>query len=1216
MHKIIFRAGALTFAGAAMVVAVLTMNRVVPMRFALAVPVGVVLFADDFDTGSEFGLWTSVDHPKWSVTNGDKNCTIHPGQQCTTHRKAEVNSDTGQTPDILKKDVSTAGYGTITLGYWYRVTQSLGDTDHVYVEWYDGSTWQQAADYTNLSAGAWASSSIVLLAGAENNPHFSVRWRANLRGGSDEFQLDDVTVTGYALPTGSISGAVFDDANANAARDSGESGLGNWLITATGPTTRTATSASDGTYTLSYLPDGTYTVCETVQSTWTQTAPPPGTLCVNGSNGRSVTVSGGGAATGADFGNVRYASLVVDKITDPSGDGQAFTFAVSGSGTSTSTEVRDADVPVAFENLLAGSYTVTETIPTGWDLESVACTGSEQQPLQIVQNGGAVTFDLPPGETVTCAFTDVKRGSITVNKIADPDSGSFDFVLSGTASASTSIASGGSYTFENLVPGGYGLAEQVPPEWNGTSTVTCSGGAIPSQLSLHPGENIVCTFNNTAYASIGGKVFHDSNANGAYDDESGLSQWTVRMTDDQQSTTSTLSDENGNYLFANVVPGNYEVCHEVQSGWYQSMPTDNQGCYRVTVVAGQNDADNDFGDYQKVSVAGAVFNDVDADGVWDQGELGLSGKTVTLSGPTPGTSDTRVTDQDGAYSFGDLVPGSYALSQTLDTGWVQTVPSPSSTYELMLFSQQSQEGLLFGAIEGGSVSGHMWWDMDADGSHDEPEESGLSGWVVRLDGTDWLGHAVHLETTSVEGGDFVFAGVPFNPSGLATPYRLTAVAQSLWERMAPEEGFDVYVESGGQTVTTSASAEPLKFGHVPYANVFDGRFALLDENPSSTIRVLALTTTTAAVADGQGTSTVIVPRGTMVTKNGEGSFDIALLTSTSVDEGGMSGFASGTVVGGALHWGVPEMGLLFDTPIQLSLFVGADLNGQTLTVQRSSSSTEGWTSDGINGITNDTNQATCVVANGACSFTATKASYYVAQYIPTVSPPAPVVVMSGGGGGGGMVYPNLTVPQGGFSVVINGGNTTTPVPYVVLALAGGPDAATMAISNTADFSGASQEPYATTSPWTLISGDGIKTVFARFYNAYGMSSPTVSSSIELISGSQTPPLQPSPIVYGIAEYGGGGTSGAGGTSQETGGGAPSPLEVTTEAPQEVAVNTGGIPPLAPPLSQPIPPSGLMATALFAMGENAWWVLFLVLLAVVGGWWLLGWYRSNRQGDGQ
>ena len=56
MHKIIFRAGALTFAGAAMVLAVLAMNRVVPMRFALAVPVGVVLFADDFDTGSEFGL--------------------------------------------------------------------------------------------------------------------------------------------------------------------------------------------------------------------------------------------------------------------------------------------------------------------------------------------------------------------------------------------------------------------------------------------------------------------------------------------------------------------------------------------------------------------------------------------------------------------------------------------------------------------------------------------------------------------------------------------------------------------------------------------------------------------------------------------------------------------------------------------------------------------------------------------------------------------------------------------------------------------------------------------------------------------------------------------------------------------------------------------------------------------------------------------------------
>lgn len=1211
MHKIIFRAGALTFAGALVVLAVLAINRAVPMRFALAVPVGAaILFTDDFDASTFFSdSWIVVDpaHAKWDVTKDDRHGDDAPAHH---HRKAEINGDTGTNDDILSIATSTQGYENIVLSYWYKVSRGLETGDHIYVQWYDGSSWNPIVDYTSIASGDWTEASSTLPTGAGNNANFALRWVAHLEtsgGDHDEFQFDDVALTGLA-PTGSIAGAVFNDANANAAYDGGESGLGNWLITATGPTTRTATSAPDGAYTLNYLPDGTYTVCETIQSTWTQTAPPPGTLCGNGSNGRSVTVSSGGAATGADFGNVQYATLRVDKITDPSGDGQAFTFVISGNGIATSTEVRDADVPAAVENLFAGSYTITETIPMGWDLESIACTGSEQQPLQIVQNGEAVTFDLPPGETVTCAFTDVKRGSITVNKIADPNSGSFDFVLGGTASASTTITSGGSYTFENLVPGGYNLAEQVPPEWNGTSTVTCSDDALPSQLSVHPGENIVCTFNNTAYASIGGKVFHDSNANGAYDDESGLSQWTVHLADDQQSTSNTLSDENGNYLFVNLVPGNYEVCHDVQSEWYQSLPTDNQGCYRVTVVAGQNDANNDFGDYQKVGVAGAVFNDSDADGTWDQGELGLPGKTVTLSGPTPGTSDTRITDQSGAYSFSDLVPGAYVLSQTLDTGWVQTAPSPSSTYELALFSQQSQEGLLFGTIEGGSVSGRLWWDMDADASHDEPEESGLSGWVLHLDGTDWLGHAVHLEATSIGGGDFTFAGVPFNPSGLATPYQLTAVGQPLWERTAPEEGFDVYLESGGQAVTTSASGEPLKFGHVPYANVFDGKFALLGDNPSSTISVLALTTTTVAIADGQGTSTVIVPRGTTVAKNGEGPFDITLLTSTSVDEGGMSGFASGTVVHGALHWGIPEMGLLFGTPIQLSLFVGTDLNGQTLTVQRSSSSTEGWTSNGINGVADDTDAATCIVANGLCSFTATKASYYVVQSVPSTS--SPVVVVTGGGGGG-ISYPNITVPEGGFRVSINGGSLSTPVVEVTLTLVGGPDARTMALSNTADFVGVSQIPYATTSPWTLLSGDGLKTVFARFYNAYGMSSPIVSSSIELLSGAQIPPT---PIVFGIAEFGGG--AGGGETS---GGGAVVPeggvVPVVSQGAQEEggAGNAfGTVPPLAPAGSEALPPSGLMATALFAMGNSAWWLLLLILIAIIGGWWLLAWYRSNRE----
>lgn len=95
--------------------------------------------------------------------------------------------------------------------------------------------------------------------------------------------------------------------------------------------------------------------------------------------------------------------------------------------------------------------------------------------------------------------------------------------------------------------------------------------------------------------------------------------------------------------------------------------------------------------------------------------------------------------------------------------------------------------------------------------------------------------------------------------------------------------------------------------------------------------------------------------------------------------------------------------------------------------------------------------------------------------------------------------------QAGFKIFINPsinlgqiqGAKYTNNPAVKLALIAGADTARMSISESPVFVNGNQEPYQSFKNWTLSSGDGVKTIYARFYTSYGVSSETVSGAIIL-----------------------------------------------------------------------------------------------------------------------
>ena len=67
--------------------------------------------------------------------------------------------------------------------------------------------------------------------------------------------------------------------------------------------------------------------------------------------------------------------------------------------------------PRTTSDVVPGTYSVAETVPAGWDLTSAICDRRRDPGTPSTS---------APGETVTCTFTNTKRGHIIVDKVTLP----------------------------------------------------------------------------------------------------------------------------------------------------------------------------------------------------------------------------------------------------------------------------------------------------------------------------------------------------------------------------------------------------------------------------------------------------------------------------------------------------------------------------------------------------------------------------------------------------------------------------------------------------------------------------------------------------------------------------------------------------------------------------------------------------------------------------
>ncbi len=201
--------------------------------------------------------------------------------------------------------------------------------------------------------------------------------------------------------------------------------------------------------------------------------------------------------------------------------------------------------------------------------------------------------------------------------------------------------------------------------------------------------------------SLGNLVFFDDNNNGVQDDgEAAIAGVELALLDENGDViATTVTDENGNYMFTGLAEGEYVV--EVTEGNFaeggplQGVSSSNGNDVNGAAPDPDNDADGDdngtfvgtsvlsspivltaagepdgnvnvtvdFGFIEGAGLGNFVFFDEDRDGVQDEGEPGVPGVIVNLIDPATGEIiATTTTDANGAYTFIGLVPGNYTVT--------------------------------------------------------------------------------------------------------------------------------------------------------------------------------------------------------------------------------------------------------------------------------------------------------------------------------------------------------------------------------------------------------------------------------------------------------------------------------------------------------------------------------------------------------------------------
>ena len=367
-------------------------------------------------------------------------------------------------------------------------------------------------------------------------------------------------------------------------------------------------------------------------------------------------------------------------------------------------------------------------------------------------------------------------------------------------SITATSGAGGVYSFTNLAPGTYTLTETQPAGYlDGAETVgTTFGGTANAALGSNTISTLTITAGNNSgsgynfgevlASSLSGTVYSDANNNGVVNGgEALLDAVPVQLTGTDflgQAVNISGTTSGGAYSFTNLRPGTYTITETQPAGFLDGQETvgsqgsgtinnlaDSNTISAIALTQGVDGSGNNFGELAPGSLSGIVYDDLNNNGGVDSGESGIPGATVVLTG----TDDRGVsvnlpltTQPDGTFTFGNLRPGTYTITETTPAGFLDGKdtagtlggsPAVNDVFSgITLNAGGSGTNYRFGELTPSSLSALVFSDLNNNGTQDAGE-AGIGGVAVTLTGTDDLNNPVSISLNTLGDGTVAFTNL-------------------------------------------------------------------------------------------------------------------------------------------------------------------------------------------------------------------------------------------------------------------------------------------------------------------------------------------------------------------------------------------------------------------------------------------------------------------------
>jgi protocatechuate 3,4-dioxygenase beta subunit len=613
--------------------------------------------------------------------------------------------------------------------------------------------------------------------------------------------------------TSTLSGFVYVDANNNGIKDPGERGIAGVEIRLNGVQAnsdgvfRTTTTGPDGSYRFENILPGVYSVLETQPANFLDGLDTAGTAggIVGNDAITGINLPGGTTATGYNFGERErgatgrlsgtvYLDLNRDGLKQVNEPGLPNVVMIltgtTDDGPVTRSVTTGADGNYTFGDLAPGTYTITQQQPTNFlDGQDRVGTAGGDLGIDVISNIVVTSTTQGTGYDFGELGITVKGRvfqDTNANGINDPGEAGragVNLTLVGGGRTFSAIAdANGFFRFDDIPTGNFTLTATLPEGVGATTT-------NPMQVNI-PNDGVVGgELNGRDFGTVGnrgrlaGSVFIDANDDGIRQaTEAGIAGVTIRLTGTQNNgvqvdrTATTAAD--GSYFFENLLPGTYTLQQPTQPANFRDG-RDRAGTAGgivgndiiTNIVLGTDfrATGYTFGEIRRdtsSSISGFVYLDLNRDGRQQASEPGLPNIVITLTGSNPEGPVELVTTtaNDGSFTFANLQPGTYTITQTQPEGFADGLDSAGNRggtvgndviSNIVLPSKANATGYNFGEL-GITVRGVAFTDTNANGVRD-PGEPVRGGVPITLRNAS--GSFVRTVTTAAN-GTYAFQNVP------------------------------------------------------------------------------------------------------------------------------------------------------------------------------------------------------------------------------------------------------------------------------------------------------------------------------------------------------------------------------------------------------------------------------------------------------------------------